>query len=345
MIRHIVNFGLLFSFITLAVTGVLSFVRPFDLPTTRIHIVFGFATLILVGLHLYSRVPYFRQQMKSPSKASVNPRVLVGIVVVWAVLLFVSLTNGPVARQVIEQGYEYRHRQEIVRPSALVAAVREEGEIVASRAQEESDTVALTVHGLLAAKQDVAIAVWAESSNGTLIETLYVTPAMGFSDNPDWAGASVKRGDVLPIWRNRYTLVAGVEPDGSVDGMSGATADHRFSLKEYLTTEGKDFVVCVEINAAADVDDKWTDPVLGQPSVLYTGLIEEDKESGYVLLELTGHGGKGDHAGAIRYDLESITTAGKLLEIAVARCDRVAAQASGDKGQASGDKGQESGDR
>ena len=70
--RHVVNFGLLFSFVTLAVTGVLSFVLPFDLPTTRIHIVFGLVTLILVGLHLYSRVPYFKQQLGSKSGASVS---------------------------------------------------------------------------------------------------------------------------------------------------------------------------------------------------------------------------------------------------------------------------------
>ena len=56
LIRHIANLGLLLSFTTLAVTGVMSFVLPFSITTTRVHIVFGLATLVLVGMHLAGRL-------------------------------------------------------------------------------------------------------------------------------------------------------------------------------------------------------------------------------------------------------------------------------------------------
>jgi len=45
--RHLVNFGLLFCFLTLAVTGVMEFALPFSIVTARVHIVFGLATLVL----------------------------------------------------------------------------------------------------------------------------------------------------------------------------------------------------------------------------------------------------------------------------------------------------------
>ena len=37
MLRHWVNYGLLFSFLTLAITGLLAYLLPFSLTTTRVH--------------------------------------------------------------------------------------------------------------------------------------------------------------------------------------------------------------------------------------------------------------------------------------------------------------------
>ena len=71
--RHVVNFGLLFSFLTLAVTGVMSYLLPFRIETARVHILFGAATLVLVGLHLAGRVAYFRGQVAGKGKAVSKP--------------------------------------------------------------------------------------------------------------------------------------------------------------------------------------------------------------------------------------------------------------------------------
>ena len=62
--RHIVNVGLLLSFLPLAVTEVMAFLLPFSLVTTRMHIVCGAATVVLVGLHLLSRLKYFQNQLR-----------------------------------------------------------------------------------------------------------------------------------------------------------------------------------------------------------------------------------------------------------------------------------------
>ena len=57
--KHYVNFGLLFAFAILIVSALLRFFQPFSLVVTRIHIVFGSLVLLLVALHLASRLTYF----------------------------------------------------------------------------------------------------------------------------------------------------------------------------------------------------------------------------------------------------------------------------------------------
>ena len=61
--KHYVNFALLFSFRILVVSALLRFFQPFSLPTTRIDIVFGALVLILVMLHLASRLDYFSKMI------------------------------------------------------------------------------------------------------------------------------------------------------------------------------------------------------------------------------------------------------------------------------------------
>lgn len=107
--RHIVNFGLLFSFGTLGVTGALAFLRPFSIVTTRVHIVFGLTTLILVGLHLASRVGYFQRQLKPSGRANISKPLLLAVAGGWAILLTTALAGWPPAELLVEQGYEARH--------------------------------------------------------------------------------------------------------------------------------------------------------------------------------------------------------------------------------------------
>jgi hypothetical protein len=323
--RHIVNFGLLFSFITLAVTGILSFTRAFSLQTTRIHIIFGLATLILVGLHLASRIPYFRQQLKSRAASSVSPGQLIGLTLGWLMLLIASFSNWSPVNSVIMQGYESRHRAEIVRPSPLTASIRERDELLAARVKEDSDTIALSIHALLADQTPpgTVMALWAETPAGSLIETLYISPELAYSDSPTWNGQETHRGDILPIWRHRYTTVSGIDPSGEVDAASGATENHSFSLADYLKTDGEDYLLFLEMNAPGDSNDRWTDPHLGQPSILYSALVSHTDTRQQALLELTGRSGSSETPGHIFYDMESITTAREMLVAALAISEKL----------------------
>ena len=324
MLRHVVNFGLLFSFLTLAVTGVLSFLRPFSIVTTRTHVVFGLATLILVGLHLGGRLGYFKKQVSKPSRNSAPRPLLIAIIAVWLILLRVSFTGKAPASLVVDQSYEAKHRAEIVRSSSMTGVTQPtSSEMLLARAPTDGANVAVSLSirfGDGLEDKLPSIAVWTETTAGSMIETLYLDPSIAYSDKPEWRGAITPRHHIVPLWRHRYSLVSGVDPSGKIDAMTGATQSHSFSLDKYLNIgEDSSFVLCVEVNTAKDTNETYQDLQIGQPSLLYTALIDLDAEQRYALLELTGHGGSAEKSGAIQYDLDGHTSAKQLIDLLLAK--------------------------
>lgn len=311
--RHIVNFGLLFAFIALAITGVMAFTLPFSLSTTQVHIAAGLATIVLVLLHLGSRVPYFKNQTKSSRLR------LIGIASVAAVLIFLAGNALPPVSWLVNQSYETRNRAHIVRSSSLTGfGEPSRTQKLVHRIPNASNSKSLSLYLSFPKEMETlpAVAVWAETTAGTMIETLYLQQSLAYSDQPVWAGDKTPRNHILPIWRHRYTMVSGINPDGDTDIVSGSTESHSYALDPYLIPgEGQKFILTVEINAPADPNETWTDEKLGQPSLIYTAYIKLDEEQNYYLLELTGHGGGAESSGNIQYDLDGFTTAKDLADL------------------------------
>lgn len=330
--RHIVNFGLLFAFVALAVTGVMSFVLPFSLVTARVHIVAGLSTIILVLLHVLGRLKYFRKLVAGGSSAALSRVRLLVVVLASGGVVAAAINALPPTVWLIDQGYEARNSAQIVRASSLAGF----GEISSHRklvARATNDPTSHELSVYLSFREEVqdipAIAVWAETSTGTMIETLHLEKELAFADNVDWHGSLTQRNHILPIWRNRYTAISGIGPDGKVDAVTGATDTHSFALDKYLVP-GKDnkFIICVEVNVPADTNDSWSDPQIGQPSLLYTAYIKVDKADRYAMLELTGHGGGAESNGNIQYDVESITTARDLVDLLLVKLEEPRSEVS-----------------
>jgi hypothetical protein len=111
-----------------------------------------------------------------------------------------------------------------------------------------------------------------------------------------------------------------VDPTGKIDAFTGTTPSHSFTLDDYLQLgEEKAFILCLEFNTPDDPNTTYADPHIGQPSVLYTAYIELDADQKYAILELTGHGGGAEENGAIRYDLDGLTSAPDLVDLALAK--------------------------
>jgi hypothetical protein len=324
MFRHWVNFGLLFSFITLAASGLLAYLQPFSLVTTRVHLVFGLLTLILVVLHLASRVPYFKS--RTVGKTASRPMVLT-IAASWIALLGLSLWGLWPAKPIQAGSYESRHKADIVRPSPLAGIAKLEGDqrLIGRQPDEEADTaVSLLLRFGEKAEPPPAVAIWAETPTGSMIETLYLDTKLAFAEKVNWQGVTTRRHHLLPIWRHKYTLVSGIDPNGEVDAFTAATPSHAFTLDQYLVS-GKDerFVLCVEVNAVGDANQAYPDESLGQPSLLYTAYIDPSEGSKYRLLELTAHGGEAIESGTLNYDFEGIDSARKLIDLLLAHTSTV----------------------
>ena len=323
MLRHWVNFGLLFSFLTLALSGLLAYLQPFSLATTRVHMVFGGLTLILVFLHLASRVPYFKAQ--TVGKKASYPLLIV-IILSWVVLLMISLFGLWPAKPLMAGSYELRNRAAIVRPSPLAGIAELDGgqRLVGRHPGEGADTaVSLLIRFGDEIGQVPAVAVWAETTNGSMIETLFLPTELAYSEDVTWAGKQSKRHHLLPIWRHRHTLVSGVDPKGKIDAYTAATPEHAFTLDQYLNSgeEGR-FVICVEVNVLGDNNEAYKDELHGQPSLLYTAYVDASEGAKYQLLELTAHGGEAIESGTLNYDFDGIDTARQIVDLLLVRAEK-----------------------
>ena len=123
--KHYVNFALLFAFLVLIASAFLRFFEPFSLATTRIHILFGAFVLLLVGLHLSSRIGYFSRRLKGVKASSGEPlsskRLVVLPLITCAYLLAACFLNWWPVPHLIALGYEARNRATIFRPESGTA--------------------------------------------------------------------------------------------------------------------------------------------------------------------------------------------------------------------------------
>lgn len=359
--RHFVNLALLPFFLTLVVTGILRFVEPFSLVTTRVHITFGFGVLILVGLHLISRTAYFMHVIRSAQgqdvrRRLVSNRALAGVVGLWLFLVGAGFWNLPPAAQLIDLSYESRHRAVIFRsdPQAVYKPVEDGLRLKRVTASDASLLVQLDWGPGFPEEYDRGsaplsdsrpqMAIWTESETGSLIETLFLSEKAAFNESFEWAGHEQARVDILPLWRHRYTLKTGVAPDGDQMAFSGATPEHSFSVHTYLRTDSSPFYLYVEVNAPGDTNEFYNaerepdhpghmNPGLGQPSILYGAYVEPTSDKQYLLLELIGHGGStSTRDGNIHYDTEHLGSAKELIEKILIRVQRTEPEAdSGEK--------------
>lgn len=325
--RHVVNIGLLFTFLALAITGVMAFVLPFSITTTRVHIIAGLTTTILVAGHVIGRLPYFKKQLAKEG-SNISRGKLATLIIAWGGIVATAFIALPPSTWLTNQSYEARHQREIVRSSSLVGfgEPSTHSKLVTRQTENtNSHQLSLYLSFRRQLKEIPAVAVWAETTAGSLIETLHLPSELTYADKVKWRGMLTQRNHLLPIWRSRYTAVAGVDGDGKVDAVSGATDTHSFALDKYLVPgEGQKFIICVEVNATQDPNETYPDEEIGQPSVLYTAYVKLDADKRHYILELTAHGGIAKNNGNLQYDLEGHTTSKELVDLLLARIESTA---------------------
>lgn len=345
--KHYVNFALLFAFGILAASALLRFFQPFSLAVTRIHIVFGSLVLLLVSLHLASRLTYFPRMLRQGRKGGrfKGLRLIALPAVTCGYLLTACFVDWFPVSQLLGLGHEVKNRSIIFRPEEGSVARSVDGTTQLKRETsteasifveiewgEAFDPVAEFPTPFTGARPQIA--VWAETSVGALIETFFVSEESAFAETLEWDGNERRRVDILPIWRHQFTLASGVEPDGDIDTYSGATPEHSFSVERYLDEDPEGFYLSVEVNVPNDPNDfyhadqpesadGYTFPGVGQPSIYYSAFIDPNEPKKYYLMEYVGHGGSSSQqSGDIYYDSSHITTARELIEKILVRIER-----------------------
>lgn len=313
--RTFVNYALLFIFLILAVSGILSFFEPFKLLTTRIHIVFGFTIVALVLAHVADRLRYFKKTALSHKNRGWPSPQLIAALVASVLLLVAAIGNWWPVRQFINLGHEAQNKAAIFRSDQSTAFKPVKDGALLKHAPGEDVQVRLEIEwgATMKATDSVPqVAIWAENTTGMMIKTFFVSEAMAYAEDVSFGGQTARRADVLPVWRHRYTLLTGVDPDGQLDGASAATPDHSFSIDDYLRADSSPFYIYLEVNLPDDANPTYPD---GQPSVIYGAYIETEKKKTYHLLPLVARGGIGNGTkGHMYYDLEELTTAKDIIE-------------------------------
>lgn len=153
-------------------------------------------------------------------------------------------------------------------------------------------------------KRAPQIAVWVEDSDGTYVDTLFVTKKA--SENK-WIGSPKDgRPESLPDWYRAKGQNPAVKiSKDDLDATTSATPKKGIVISKDLELEkGKTYVFKCQANQSFDYNEYYTKKnsgVDGQPAVLYAGEMIPDGTEKEIKLEFSG-------------SREKLTTADKIIE-------------------------------
>jgi len=183
----------------------------------------------------------------------------------------------------------------------------------------------LKVAPLIHVRNPPQMAVWVEDSDGTFLETLYVSHRTAHQDwrrapGDDAVPGEIRRPEALPVWSHR----SGADSAAPPDGMSGATPKGSYRV---AGGERAAVVVFLEVNHSTDFNAAYPPDARrgaanysggpwgsGQPSLVYRARLDPSESGSSVELELAGRGSPDGGDGELHGDLSGITTARSILQ-------------------------------
>ncbi|MGN0740148.1 MAG: DUF2271 domain-containing protein [Treponema sp.] len=169
-------------------------------------------------------------------------------------------------------------------------------------------------------KREPQVAVWLEDSAGNFVKTLYITQRAG---KKNWIFASKDgRPESLPVYYHSSQNApsnSGKDKSPSkeqLDAVTSATSKGGIIFSAKID-DGKKYIIKVELNNSFDYNDFYTKKksgVNGQPSVVYTAVLEADFSS-EIKLELSGTGSLDGKTGRINPDTKHLTTAKNITSL------------------------------
>ena len=296
-----------FSFVVLAVTGLLAFALPFSVRIVGLHSLIGFVFIGLIALHVFNNSGHLNRYLRRRRVwATFGITMALAGLFLWQPapvksVLGLSRNLGPAIDrfEVTEKGLNYQY------------------------APDARYKIALKVRtgSVFNAATPPHFAIWLENASHYHIKTLHAPPTL--TDAPT----------ALPYWdfkrrsweaAKRQAEISGKdlakEPD--VDGISGATQNSSFDPADYIlptdTEESLPYRLLIEIDQPGD----------NQPSLVYAVEIDNAAPRTFQLLDLVGYPKReendkdGKEVWTLYYTDERFTSALELIDSALLTIDR-----------------------
>lgn len=294
--RRLVSLLIAFTFVVMAVTGVLVFFRPFSIKLVGLHSLMGFVFIIFIAAHITNNGRNLKTYLKS--------RMVWGVLLVTAVLSVLFFFQPAPVKAVLGLSQN-------LGPALDLFEETEEGMVYQYRPSEDYQ---LKVTLMAGPSYDFAdppqVAIWLENQGGYHIKTLR---------SPEGSEA------VLPYWKFKRDGWAKAkkeaEENPEPDAVSSPTPNGSFDPADYILPADPEtstpYKLLIEINDPEDGD---------QPSLVYAVEIDNLDPRTFQLLDLVGYPVREDQDGKEAWELyfvnESITSALDLIDSALLRIAR-----------------------
>ena len=312
MKRHWVSTLIAMLFVTLAVTGVMGFIFPFNLLTVSVHALVGFVFIVAVGFHIRNHYHQLRRYFTRRSAA-------VLVVFVVALITVILLQPGPV--------------RAIIGLSDNLGPDPSNFELDGQRMLYRYDPadhyrMLLEVMGGSAYDADDPpyVAIWIENRSGYHIKSLYHSERDGYETQ--LAYWHYKRSEYLKYKsEHEAKSEAAAEHEEDVDALSSATENDSFDPADYIVPKDPErdapYRVMIEINQRGDGNEHYDD----QPALVYSVEVDNRDPRTFQVLEIVGYpkaeeGEDGQTSWSLYYADETLTTARDLLDSALLRISR-----------------------
>ncbi len=330
--RPMISIFMLFGFLTILITGLMSFVLRYNSLLSAVHTVFG---LLFVAYGIFHLKNNLRPLLLYVKQKQAKKWVWLSLLLIPVSVL--GLAAGlPPFQTVIDAGYALKELRPIDRQriETLYTHVSDSGrklsvDVKAGKHYSGPGAVILgvTTTGI------PQMAIWVEDTRGNYLETLYVTKKAAdgsyfgslFSDN------EIRRPEALPHWSfargiaSEDGLMTPSRNSPIADALTGATPVSSFDLRTNTMTEQTKLIVKLEVNRSFDFNEVYSkgafpnDPVYSgtgnsaQPSLIYAAEVSLDGAK-YSFMKLVGRGHYSGKDGKLYTDLDGITTAKQILD-------------------------------
>ena len=330
--RPVVSILMLFGFITILITGLMSYGLRYNSLLSAVHTVFGLAFVSFGIFHLKNNLKPLFQYLKQA-----RGRRWAWISALLIPLTVVGLLAGlPPFQTVVDAGYALKELKPIDRQltETIYTRFEQQGknlsiDIKAGKHYSGPGAVILgvTTTGI------PQMAVWVEDTQGNYLETLYVTKRASNSSylHSLFGGEEVRRPEALPHWsfsRGIKSADGLMMPSGDqpiADAITGATPVSSFDLRTVTDVKYDEVVVKFEINRSFDFNHTYhkdafpNDAVYSgsgssaQPSLIYAATLNLKSDERYHFMRLIGRGHHSGKNGDLHKDLIGITTAKEMV--------------------------------